>query len=963
MARTQFKSIFFIAEFFIFPILVFGQYYNLGQDPASVKWRQITTPHFNIIYPENFDPAAHKMTPTLDFIYLQGAKTLAFSPSSIPLIMHTYNIVPNAVTAWAPKRVEMFTCPPQDSYAQDWLDQLMIHEYRHVVQLDRANQGFTRVLSWFTGQQAAALVNGLYVPRWFMEGDAVCTETALSHSGRGRIPSFEMLLRTQVQQKGAYSYDKATMGSFNTFVPDQYVLGYSLVANVRRRYSYQAWITALDEVARKPFIITPLNNGLKKATGYRKEQLYRLTMLDMDSMWKYQDSQTPKTQFTQLTAINTSKYENFKYPFYLNDTMVVAEYSSMDDITRFVLVGPDGGKEIIATPGFLSTEIYSIVNTSAHEIVELQGTKRKFKNHLLLAWTENISDPRWEQRNFSVIKIYDCNTGKTRELTRGSRYFAPAFSPDGQSLAAVVTDPAGRNSIVLIDANSGHETDTIIFSDNDFFMTPSWSGDGKQLVFTKLDCNGKSICIFDMINRNLAIAVPATFIEISNPVFAGGYLLFNGSYSGIENIYAVNLQNNVILQVTSAAFGASNAHRSPDGRKIIYSNYVSNGFTLVETGFKPGSWKQLSEVTDFSASLYKYLVAEEKGIVDSTMPEGEVYQSKPYKKISHIFNFHSWAPAYINYMENENGAGVSFMSQNDLSTATAVIGYKYDMAENTGKVTLNFSWQAWYPMIDFNTSYGARAAYTGGDTSVRYNFNETTISGGLTLPLTFTGGKYYKGLRLRVHTTWNDITNNTSPLEDKLTGTIHLLDYSVYAYRAIKQSYKDLYPRWGQAFIAMYRHTPFGDNNLGSIVSAGSRLYFPGAFKHHGIRVDVNWQQRNEGTYPYSNLIELPRGYKYVYQQTLTCFAVNYKFPFAYPDFSIGPFAYIKRLKANLFFDGGIGTSHGESQKLRSTGAEITSNLHFLRLAFPVDIGVRIGYLPIEKQFFNNFLFSVNLPQ
>jgi hypothetical protein len=959
------KSIrpFGIFIFSLLPVLLFGQYFNLGQDPAALKWRQITTPHFSIIYPVSFELKAQAMTPTLDYIYTRAAKTLAYLPSPVPLIVHNYNIVPNAVTAWAPKRVEMFTTPPQDTYAQDWMDQLMIHEYRHVVQIDRANQGFTKVLSWFTGQQAASVVHGLFVPRWFMEGDAVCTETALSHSGRGRIPGFEMLLRAQVNQKGAFSYDKASMGSFKTFVPNQYVLGYSLVANVRRVYGYQTWIAALDDVARKPFIITPFNHGLKKTTGFGKEQLYSKTILYLDSVWKYQDSNTTKTQLSSITPVIKKTYENYKFPFYFNDTTVIAEFTSLDDITRFVKVLPEGEKEILTTPGFLSAENYSFWKSLSLTKKELQGEIEGMENRMLLAWTENISDPRWEQRNYSVIMIYDFYTRKTRELTRKSRYFAPAISPDGKCLAAIKTDPSNQSSIVLIDAISGLETDTIISSEADFYMTPSWSADGKKLVFIKLDGNGKSICTFDEDKRVFNIIVPSTFTEISNPVFARNYILFNGSYSGIDNIYAADLLNNEISQVTSAAFGASDARLSPDGTKIVYSNYSAYGYILAETGFNPGAWKKLSEVRDFSASLYKYLVAEENSIVDSTMPAGAVYQSKPYRKISHIFNFHSWAPAYINYMESENGAGISFMSQNDLSTATAVVGYKYDISENTGKVTLNFNWQAWYPMIDFNTSFGARAAYTGGDTSVRYNFNETIISGGITLPLLFTRGKYYKGLRLQLNTSWTDITNNTSPQENKLTGTFQSLDYSLYAYRYIKQSYKDLYPRWGQAITFMYRNSPFGENDLGSIFSAGTRFYFPGLFNHHGIRIDFNWQQRNEGQYAYSNQIELPRGYTYIYEQTLACFALNYKFPFAYPDFSLGPLAYFKRFTANLFFDGGFGTTDGENQRLQSTGVEITSNLHVLRLVFPIDLGVRVGYLPTEKQFFTNFLFSVNLPE
>jgi len=950
--------------FFIFALcsnLLHGQYYNLGQDPASLKWRQVKLQHFHIIYPETFETKVQKLGPTLDFAYNNIPKTLGFKPKSIPFIIHNYNTDANAVTVWAPKRVEMFTCPPQDSYAQDWLDQLILHEYRHVVQIDRTNQGFTKVLSWFTGEQAAAMINGLFVPPWFMEGDAVCAETALSKVGRGRIPTFEMLLRAQVQQKGAFSYDKAALGSYKTFVPNRYVLGYSMVANVRKKYGYQTWITALDEVARKPFIITPFNHGLKKATGFGKVDLYKATMKDMDSLWGFQNMNTPKTDYKLLSIQHKKKYKNFIFPQYINDTLVVAEFSGMDEIAKFVAVSNEGKIRTITTPGFLSSESFSVVNkpviNSNNEAVPILGQE----NHILLAWTESINDPRWQERNFSEIRIYDSYTGKITKLTKKSRYFSPSFSPDGKILAAVKMEVTNRCSIVLLSPTNGEERSCIVASDSDFYMTPSWSADGRSIVFTKLDEKGKGFFVFDMQKNEITQLLEPTFTEISNPVFANDFVLFNGSYSGIQNVYAVNLNDKKVFQVTSAEFGAANARLSPNGRKIVYSNYTSSGYGLVEMDFDPNSFKNLSAINDFSPSLYKHLVAEENSFPDSLLVEKSQIQSEPYNKAAHIFNFHSWAPAYINYSSGEYGTGISFISQNELSTATTMLGYSYDMAEKTGKFTADFSWMAWYPVIDFKASYGKRSAYTTDDTAVHYNYNETILGGGLTLPLMFTGGKYYKGLQLKLHTSWHNITNNASPEDTKLSGTINSMDYGVYLYRYIKQSAKDIYPRWGQMLNLGFRNTPFGDNDYGQIASLSTRFYFPGLLQHHGFRLDLNWQERKPGRYYYPNQINLPRGYYLFTVNSLKCYALSYKFPLLYPDFSLGPVAYFKRIKTTLFYDGGKGITNGDSWKLQSTGVELTSDLHVLRFVFPMDLGFRFGYRPIEKSYFVDFLFSVNL--
>lgn len=953
---------FFFVILFLFPALAFAQYYNLGQDPGSLKWRQIVMPHVRLIYPESFEQKALQMIPVASRLNTSVTRSLSYTPARVPVIIHNYNVTPNALTIWAPKRIEMYTSPPQDMYAEDWMTQLLVHEYRHVVQMDRNNQGFTKILSYLLGEQAAVAVNGLFVPSWFMEGDAVCTETALSKSGRGRLPGFEMMLRTQVMEQGAFTYDKAALGSYKTFVPNQYELGYTLVANVRRKYGYQAWITALDEVARKPFVLTPFNRGVKKATGSRKEDLFRVTMYEMDSMWKWQDKQNQITSFTTVSPAASSKYENYKFPYYVSDSLVISLFSSIDDITRFVITGPSGYKQVVTTPGYLSAENISAVRLIPQmQAANETGTNTKVPA-FLLAWTESINDIRWEQRNYSVIRIYDSYTGKIKKLTYKSRFFAPSFSPDGKSIAAVRTTPENHSALVIVDTESGDEKRMLVSSDSGFFMSPSWSEDGKKIVFTYFDGKGKSLAIYNLVHQQLRTILPSSNTEISNPVFAGDYILFNGSYSGIENIYALKQDGNEIFKVTSARYGSRDANLSPDGKKIVYSNYTSSGYSLAERSFDPNTWERLSEPGDFSPSLYKYLANEEYNLRDTVQMKDSVYQSEPYRKAAHIFNFHSWVPVYFNYMEAENGAGVSFMSQNELSTATAVVGYKYDLAENAGKVTADFSWQGWFPVIDMGTSYGKRSSYTGGENSVLYNFNETVIKGGLTLPFIFTGGKYYKGLQLKWHTSLTGITNNTSPENDRLEGSIFSFDYGLYAYRFIKQSDKDLFPRWGQSVSWGFRHTPFGDNDLGDIMWTSGRFYFPGIMRHHGIRADVNWQQRNGGDkYYYSSGINYPRGYVTQNDETVQYIALNYKFPFAYPDFSVGPLVYVKRLKANVFYDRGEARNHDETYQLESAGLELSSDIHVLRFVFPIDLGIRVGYLPAEKQYFTDLLFSVNL--
>ena len=95
-------------------------------------------------------------------------------------------------------------------------------QFRHVVQLDKVNQGLTKDLYYLFGEIFPIAVVGVYVPMWFMEGDAVCFETAVGHLGRGRSPEFLNEMKAQILEKGIYNYSKAVLGSNKDFVPNRY---------------------------------------------------------------------------------------------------------------------------------------------------------------------------------------------------------------------------------------------------------------------------------------------------------------------------------------------------------------------------------------------------------------------------------------------------------------------------------------------------------------------------------------------------------------------------------------------------------------------------------------------------------------------------------------------------------------------------------------------------------------------
>jgi hypothetical protein len=966
--KSNFIRIAFLIIFSFIGSYIRAQYYNIGQDPASIKWQQIKTENFKIIYPEDFAEHAQYLANVLQYVRIYGTKTLGHQPKQLTVILHNRTVVANAFSLWAPKRNEFYTCPPQNNYAQDWLEQLATHEYRHITQMDMLNQGFTKGLGWFFGQQANTAILGLFVPMWFMEGDAVTTETLITKSGRGRIPSFEMKVRAQVLGDKIFSYDKAVLGSYKDYVPDQYNFGYEMVAGARKKFGSEIWKSAMDYTGKYPFMITPFNRGLKKISGLSKTKLYESIYSNLDSLWKVQRDQLTYTKFKSITPDKQKVYTNYKFPHYMNDSTIICEKSGMDDIEHFVEINKKGEKKIIHTPGFYTYESLSITKTIDPNSNNGKNSPNSFTvdNISLLnnfmVWGERKFDKRWSSRDYSVIVTYDIKTGKTKQITNKSRYFAPYYFPDSKKIVTVEVTEDNVCSLVILNSKTGEVIKKIAAGGNAQFLTPSVSDDGKNIAVVLFNHKGKSIVFVNPETGKLKTVLNPSFDEVTNPLLYKNYMLFNGIYSGIDNIYALDTLSGKMWQITSTLYGAADIDVSPDGKKMIYSNYTPSGYQVVEAGFNPSEWIPFEQIKDNSVQLYKSLLSQETGLVDSVNIPLKNYEPKKYHKWQHVFNPHSWAPLFIDGNNLIFHPGVSVQSQNMLSTTFATLGYDYNVNDQLGKYYANISYRGWYPVFDLTYSYGKEAIYNydAKGNKQKYIWNSSDMTFGTSLPLTFTKGNYIQSVEPSISTHYIIASDIPSIPGYMVLNKIQTMDYQISAFNQIKSVGRDMRPRWGQEISFEYKNTPLNGSDFGSIFTGEFSLLFPGFGRHHSLMILGGYQKKYPGTYAFSDLLFYPRGYTNEFNDELKSISLNYKLPLLYPDLKIGSLLYFQRFKANLFYDYSKGKTNTIESEYSSTGIELTSDLNVVRFLFPVDMGVRATYIPATKKKMFEFLVSMN---
>ena len=264
---------------------VSAQYYIAGQDPASINWQQIDHPDFEIIYPESAALQAYRVANILEHSYKKVSQTLGPKPRKITIVLHNQTVVSNGFVSPTPFRMELFTTPPQDNQPVPWLEHLVLHEMRHVVQIDKLNQGMSKVLSYLFGQQARGAIAGL-MPMWYYEGDAVLAETALTKGGRGRLSEFKKEWRSlSMDSSKTLSFNKMLLGSYKDKTPDHYALGYHLVSFARKEFGTNTWEKVEHYLARNPYQIVAFNTGLKKYTGKYAGRLYQDAAIYFDSLW------------------------------------------------------------------------------------------------------------------------------------------------------------------------------------------------------------------------------------------------------------------------------------------------------------------------------------------------------------------------------------------------------------------------------------------------------------------------------------------------------------------------------------------------------------------------------------------------------------------------------------------------------------------------------------------------------
>jgi len=966
------RCLYVLAFVLIFVSSGMGQSTTVLENNPPLRWSQINTPNFKIIYPKGFEEQANRMANTMEHIRTPEAASLGALPKKISIVLQNQSSISNAFVSITPRRSEFYTMPSQNYNFignNDWMNLIASHEYRHIVQYQHANRGFNKALYYLFGNNTLAVMSYISVPAWFWEGDAVVTETAFTQSGRGRIPRFDLVFKTNLMEGRTFNYNKQFLRSYKHNIPDHYVLGYNLVSYLRQKTGDPSiWEKITARAWNAPFIPFTFSSALKKEAGFYVKDLYTEMAADLKKKWQKQLDTLVMNPYEQLNTRTSNAYTDYLYPHELEDGSILVMRSGIGNIEEFVAI-QNGKTRKIYTPGMInSSGMVSVTNSR-------------------VVWNEYRYDPRWRVRNYSVIMGYDLVDKKTRLISHNSRYAAAAISPDGYKVATIETTTDYKTRLVVLDYYSGQVVKAFDNPENNFISMPRWDEQNQSIVALSTNEKGKAIVRFGFSDGAVSLLTEYSNENVGYPVPWGDYIFYNSPRSGIDNIYALHVPSRKRFQLTSSKYGAYNPAISKDGKTMYYNEQGRDGMNVVKISFLPDEWKEVLGEFSQPAIFYQDLVEQEHNPTLFDHVPSEKFSPKKYSKIGNMFNPYSWG-LYFNNDFTQAEFGIS--SQDVLSTTRVNAGYAFDINERTGAWIAGISYQGFYPIIDVKFLTGQRSVnegnirydkVVGSDTTtvvenLTFDWKEKTVEAGLRIPLITTSSRFMGNFSIANYVGYSKITDFTNSIDGggRLLpanypqyffrnyadgGDLIYNHFSMSAYRLLKQSRRDINSKWGQLFFMDVYGTPYGGNYNGSQFSFQGRLYFPGLAKHHSLWGYWAYQKSEisdvrlsteEGldNYTFRNRIPLPRGQAVSRFEDFYSMSIDYTLPLWYPDMNLGPLVNIQRLRANAFLDYGFGNSvinrQTQNQSYMSTGVEIKFDINLIRTLPQLDVGFRYSY-------------------
>lgn len=567
-----------------------GHAHAAGPYDPDVEYVTLTTPNFHVVAPVGYEHIALRSGRIAEDIFEGMAARYRYRPDGrTTIIINDQTDFANGSATILPNKVVTIfvTAPTEVSGLEDyddWLHGVIVHEMAHIFHLDMVYD-----LPWvgrlLLGKYVAM---NQYTASWATEGLAVYEETVASGAGRGRSSLVDMYLRTAALEDRFPAIDEAYRAYANwPFGNVVYFFGGRFHLWLAENYGEQAVLRYHQVYAANP---------VPYLTWHASQVAFNATL---ESLWNTFAADTLADAQLELTLVRSSSMA-MTTPVRLtyhggqvlgprvtpDSKQIIYSTSSPVDGPRVRRMPIDGGADQVLLEDTLSKAITFTPKGDAFYFQQTEINQRFYTHNSILRY--GIGDRR-------VYRVQVDEDDRVDYLAPSGSLRArdPDISPDGQRLVFVQT-PFGSNQLVLAWLESNGYTihpKIIVPAEPDVQLSnPRFSPDGQSIAVSRFAGGRRDIVIYDL-EGNVRQFVTRDRDQDVDPTWSsdGRWLVFSSDRTSVYNLYAYEVATGTLHQLTNLITGAFQPCVTPDMTRVVYRGYTADGFDVFSVPFSPDS--------------------------------------------------------------------------------------------------------------------------------------------------------------------------------------------------------------------------------------------------------------------------------------------------------------------------------------------------------------------------------------
>jgi hypothetical protein len=654
-------------------LLAFGAGRAAAQEfDPKLTFQTVRTDHFRFHFHESARPLVDQLIPAAEAAWARFHARGADPPRLTEVVVADQSDVPNGSATPLPRnRIVLFTAAPTPGLHLNpvgWLETVFVHEFTHIVQLNRS-RGWAAAGRAIFGRAPWVFPN-LFLPVWQIEGLATFEE---SRGGHGRLQSgaFRVLTQEAARTSAVPPLDRVNGGVSDWpwgFAP--YAWGADFHAFLAQRHG----AASLDELTARTSSSLPWlgARAFRQVYGQSLGNLWRdyrhVREGDNDSA-----SDVHRLDARRLTfdghLVGAARFAAPLCPACEPELV----YSVQSPHERPAIYrrppGPDGHRRRVTTRFGGSTLAIDRNGRIYFEQVEAARNSGRYGD----------------------LYVFDPAGGRTRRLTRERRLLDPDVSADGGLVVAVEQTRPGSRALVVLETVTG-SVRPLVSADGNIFSTPRLSPDGSTVVAVRqIGSNAPDLVLVDVESgaaRTLAAGGRSTW---ATPTWHpdGRRIIVSRSIDNAPfNLVEIDIDTHTVRPLTSAPSGALWPEVSPDSTTIVYTGYTTDGYDLFAIDYQAGPPVSLSSEPAADPATPRADLAVPRSLVQAN--------HAPYRPWS-TFLPTSWTPM-IEADDDQIRAGLAAFGRD-------VLGYHAWSLSATWQVAHDFEEHGFRDAPDWRGSY------------------------------------------------------------------------------------------------------------------------------------------------------------------------------------------------------------------------------------------------------------------